>query len=59
MAGIEKVQTIVHITIATLNKPGSFFTSDEGNGFIMSGWRVPMATAVFCGKVLETKVNRL
>ncbi|CBY16377.1 unnamed protein product, partial [Oikopleura dioica] len=55
MAEIKKLQTYVHVTLANLVKPGSFFTSDEGNGFVMSGWRVPMGSAVFCGKVLGTQ----
>ena len=58
MAEIKKLQTYVHVTLANLNKPGSFFTSDEGNGFVMSGWKVAMGSAVFCGKVLGTQVQQ-
>jgi hypothetical protein len=50
---------IVHVTLATLNNPGAFSTSNGINGFIMAGWKVPMTSAVFCGKVLGTKVIAL
>ena len=53
----EKSQTYVHVTLANLNKPNSFFTSDKGNGFVVSGWQIPMAIAVFCGRVLGTLVK--
>ena len=46
----------VHVTLATLNKPEAFSASNGINGFIMAGWKVPMTSAVFCGKVLDTKV---
>lgn len=49
----------VHVTLAILNKPGSFFTSEEGNGFIISGWKIHMSSAVFCGKVLSTQVHQV
>jgi hypothetical protein len=54
----RKTQTYVHVTIAILNNPSAFFAHEHGNGFIMGGVRVPMHSAVFCGKVLATKVKR-
>ena len=57
MSQIKELQTTVHVTIATLNKPGSFFTSDTGHGFVMFGHRIAMGSAVFSGKVLDTKVT--
>lgn len=51
-------QTFVHVTLAMLGKPGSFFTSNEGNGFVLAGSKITMGTAVFCGKVLGTKVKK-
>jgi hypothetical protein len=57
MSEITKLETYVHVTIANLNKPGSFVTSNRGNGFTVSGWKVLMEKAVFIGKVLGTKVK--
>jgi hypothetical protein len=52
----KKVLTYVHVTLAVLNRPDAFFTNDNGNGFTMGNIKIPMHTAVFCGKVLATKV---
>ena len=57
MNNIAKNENYVHVTLASLNKPNSFFKNDiDGSGLIISGWKVPMASAVFCGRVLGTKV---
>ncbi|CBY15406.1 unnamed protein product [Oikopleura dioica] len=55
MAENKMLQNYVHVTLANLNKPDSFFTSDVGNGFLIYGWQIAMGAAVFCGKVLGTK----
>jgi hypothetical protein len=50
-------ETIVPVTLATLNKKGAFFSGHDGNGFVVNGWRLKITVAVFCGKVLDIKVN--
>ena len=59
MTDSDKLVNFVHVTLANLNKPNSFITTEKGNGFLISGWKILMGTAVFCGKVLAAKVNKI
>jgi hypothetical protein len=57
---MSNVINSVAVTIASLNKPGAYFANDNvtmsHSGLVISGWKIEIGHAVFCGRVLETKV---
>jgi len=56
---MSNVINTVAVTIASLNKPGAYFANDNvtmsHSGLVISGWKIEIGHAVFCGRVLETK----
>jgi hypothetical protein len=54
---MANISNSVPVTLACLNRTNAFFAIEHETGLTIAGWNIVIGHAVFCGRILDTKVD--